>query len=693
MRRITTNQCAKGDNLNDCWRNTGTPVLAMLFFLVTVTVNAQAPWTKPEPGGGQFVGLPLYMEYNNDNSKRDTWHEIYWFESAADQNQETRFYKRSGKRHSSCTDASRVYPHSWEEICPCYDKRGLTGADGAGVGVVVNIAQVRYERKNNFCLNPSKHFGAPKELIIKVPVFLPPAPRLGEYYACPDGSGEITVDVLPDAVWGEKPSLVEWMRYDAATDQHTTLLLDDNNVFSNLQSTLQYNFGTNPLPLELIRVVAGRKIGNCTIYGDTLTIPVTTSIAPPLPNAPQPQVIFNCNAQPVTVTIPNPYGYDGVYWYRDPINPSGPTFAMHDGFTYNYLPAAGLDQLYVEYYRKLESGCRITSVRTPVYFVSQPNMQHYPLSLNGRIFDHRDYNESDCEVNAGIEKQAEHETRPYFYDLPNPNGLTVLEDLIEDFQTSYSDPCLSVSLTITEPRWVVIAGTDLSTAPYTVTQNNVGETVYRVCAENIASAQGDYGFKQYGLQVDVEASLTVCTPTGDQDAGSLDCQMLIKGLQATVQLREAAEITPLGCIFPPEDRIEDLVELNEDCDKREYETVCPDNDPVVLGPTEAEITEAFALNNISFGGEQVADFLKYRWEPATGLSDPQVANPTVTYSSLPVTNGQIQSYTCTVTYIGPGINGLPVNIQYTHCSYVYKCSVCGLDPGTPAGSDALGIGN
>lgn len=639
-------------------------IFFVIIFLLTAScfLLSQDSWDYPKNGETVFTNSFFKLDPNEVNTRRDSWNKIFWFESITDLNQTANFYKTI-QQDGDCASSGRII-FSLESRSPCYTKHDLVDISDASK---FNYGQVKYRRGGPLCLSFNQGYENSVEFIVKVPFFLPPVPQLGEYYTCPDGSVEITVNLSPDVVFSELPTQVVWSKVDILTGNKTKIFVDDIN--SSLTSTLKTNIGTNPLDVETFEVFASKNYDGCIVEGEPVLIPVTSSIGAPL-NPPIPQIISNCEAQSVTVTIPNEYGYDGVFWYKNPIDPNGPLGSIHDGFTYTYTPNEGLDQLYIEYYKLLESGCYIRSNRVPIAFISKPNLSATGLRTNNRIFDYRDFNETDCQVDRD---PVEKTTTPFYYDLPNPRGLNITDSLINDFTSILSYDCNEFTLETTEPKWVVIRASDpLITVDYKETTNALGQKVYRVCADNISQNRGEYGYKDFQLQIRVRGKFTICGGNPENSA-TLDCDLPISGAIVRVITREPGTFTD-NCAFPSDDIFKMMVDVSSECERQQFKTVCQDNQLVTLGPTEAELAAFFTSQGIL--GYNSGE-LSYSWSPAQGLSNSSVANPTISYQSAPNLIGEILTYTLTVTYNGalpPLFGSRPT---YTFCSYVYKCSKCG----------------
>lgn len=645
--------------------------LKILLLCLTTSINAQDGWNSPTNGEGPFVNSPTHLDYKSGESQRHSWHRVYWYENITDREQTTNYHDKSKKIEGNCADGGRIV-YNWDATSPCYNSSDVTDLES---GTKLNYSQVHFREGNSLCLKFEEKWGDLNLFPIKIPVFSPPLPTLGEYYTCPDGSVEITVDIQSDGIFQENPNFVQWKKVDPVTQQ-STIIFTDHNILPQLKSTLKTNIGTNPADIQNFEVFAAKNYNGCIVEGEPMLISVTSSAGAPL-NPPQPQVFTSCNPQQYSITIPNEYNYDGVFWYNNLTDANGPIGSLHDGFSYNYKTSGAIETLYVEYYKQLESGCYIRSPRVPITFVSSPAVGSNVTLDRNVIFDYRDFNEPDCNVSRNL---VEEEITPYYYDLPNPEGLTLTEDLVNEFDLQLNEGCNNFKLFHSEPIWTVVRGSDLNTiSDFNKTTNNLNETVYRVCAENISSIQGKYGYKDYEIVIKIQGELTLCN--GDPDeAIPINCSIRAKSSRTRVSTREPGEITSI-CNFPSDPIFNSLSNTDPNCSRKEYETVCPNNTPTTLGPTEEEILTFFQSqsNIVNFDPNQ----LKYQWTPTSGLSDATIANPIVTFNSIPKPIGQIQKYYLKVTYDGM-VLPFTERPEYNMCSYVYKCSSCG-HTGGPGG--------
>ena len=130
--------------------------------------------------------------------------------------------------------------------------------------------------------------------------------------------------------------------------------------------------------------------------------------------------------------------------------------------------------------------------------------------------------------------------------------------------------------------------------------------------------------------------------------------------------------------------------LDESCEAPSVEEIEQLLNPLNgSGPTceTAEVTRAcpggtYVLGPASNVGE--LPLAQYAWSPTTGLSDPNVRNPTINYEDIPANPYEIITYTLSITTP-------PSGSEQTHCSYIYLCEQCG--PLERLEEDLLNFGN
>lgn len=370
-----------------------------------------------------------------------------------------------------------------------------------------------------------------------------------------------------------------------------------------------------------------------------------------------------------------------------PLAPNGTSFANHDGFSKLFHFSDGMVQTqYVQFYKKIytkedkSEWCYTYSPKVPVIVTFTRNIPSSALPrLRGTgvvIHDYRDFDET-C--------NTESFERTYFHDLPTLNELQISQIITSVGlpPNPITDPCTNISVNFIGLEWTQIDG-DLNLAPYnTLHDPATGKEIFRVCADHISATEGEYSSKKYSAVAKFEFRGEYCSEVGETSVEpfSVTCSFPIENLTYTVRTREPGSVG-LICEIDMETINALSVETGQiNCSNNEIVTVCSDDKDVVIGPTKEE-TKKFAETELGRPILPGATFT-YEWSPSTGISNRNIANPTVNYSAIPVRDGQVKFYSCKITIneVG-GLN----KTEVFHCTYVYKCSECSTElPASPLG--------
>lgn len=608
---------------------------------------------------------------NGQRAELDLYHQLFWFESTDGIPNAENYYYRFPKSEESCGGGSRPDPRDRTgKASACYYQPTLSTSI-----VDKNSAAVRYRRRNRTCTGDRIiTFGDPVDFFVVTPTFLPPLPT-GDYFACEDGTVEISVDIV-DALNPKDvnnpipPTSIVWSKLDPLAQAYIPIYNDVD--IADKKSTLNYDLGSSFAGSEVFRIIAYWKNNTCEVFGKPLTITVNSAVSLPL-NPPQTQIFTSCEDQQRIITIPNPYNYTGVFWYEKEQDALAGTPVIHDGFVDTLTQSQGFRSIWVQYYKTLESGCNVKSAPVPLFFIGKPN-KIFLLNLErgSTIQDHRNYNDLNC--------NSQDPARPTYHDLPLPNKfLTEIED---GFDASLGSQCFDFQINSTELKWEVTSSSDATQLDWTETIDAVGNDVYRVCAEHIRTPNGPYGHKTYQLVAYLDAVINAKSCGVDDTDIPLKCRIPIRGGDVTVYVDEPGEITDNECVAPSPEIINSMVNSYAPCDNIEIEEVCSNGKLVELGPSTEEVKEYF------FGvldvPENFEDLFTYEWIPGgvgdgwtnDGLSSSDIANPTLSYDDIEKDDGQIAHYVCKITFIGAGAI---LATEMIHCAYVYKCSKCRTD--------------
>ncbi len=645
-----------------------TIVVLTLLFGTMGKANSQ-DWDYPSGNTPAFSPRQdIYFQWSAN--PRDMYYYFYWTEYSypADAwyyEHRPNYYQELFTK-SNCIDggtANRLLSHA----SPCYTLSNNSARTSGGVG---NYARVIYERYNGSCTSKDKLNGPEKGFTIKVPTFPPPLPRLGQYYSCADGSVSITVDVKSDIFHNEWPNRVTWYLLNTSDPLHIqrTIIKSDDQVATSHSSTLNYDLGNNLA--AVIEVVPSRQYApDCTVEGLPIQIPVTSAINVPL-MPPKPILVTNCRHENNTVTVPNEYDYDGVFWYENLIGQS-----IASGFTFEIPAGRGLQQYYIEYYVDLGDGCYAKSAKSPVYVYTTQKINSPITEIRG-IYDWRHMDEEDCFVTRD---DATGQAYPYYTDLPD---LSVIQPVIDQLKLAIESTetnCFQISDLKIATYWDVTYSTHTTTEDWYDYQNGV-TSVKRICAENITNNEAEIGLKLYELKATASFNLRYCGASSQLvDGGLISCGIDGSLQKVMVKTKSPGALTDLGCNFPPEALVQSIIEKqNPICDRRNDYTICPKT-KIKTGPTQEELAEYFF--GLGFKPSGWETMFTYSWTPSDGLSSTTTRNPEVGYDGVPVPNYNLMLYKCKITYGG----SLPISQANTlnFCAFIYKCGTCGTIIDTP----------
>jgi hypothetical protein len=473
-----------------------------------------------------------------------------------------------------------------------------------------------------------------RTFIVANGVIVSPIPTT--HFACPNKNYTVTVPNQVDNV-GQIYDGVRW--YEELTEQ-----LAPNPYQDGFSYTRQYD-GLETVEHFLTYYI---KNGACKLesFVRTPTIVIGLDInglTPPLP-----QFRTYCDKGTYTLTIANPDEYDGVLWFEEYDAP----LPVHDGFSYERYFGSFNEVLYVEYYRHNGDDCTQRSVRTPIHVTVFPEVtinvvDGTPILSRIDIYDHRDVFR-EC-----------YDDPQYYHDLRD--GLNVSD--YETFANTYAD---------------YIASRINNVSPFTEFEiTNVGNLQWypneegvdyyqegaelRVCANNITANQGEYGRKTFTLDAEVSYIITTYDANGNElYREPRTCTL--KGVRKKIINNIPPGTTSINekCIPPTVELAEKLLDdgtntSSQQCTTAEVVQTCPD-ETYVLGP--APIAGVLPLTS-------------YSWSPTTGLSNPNIRNPSIDYDDIPVDANQLIRYTLTIT--APDAT----TQREKHCVYIYKCESCG----------------
>ena len=617
----------------------------------------------PGSGASQFVGENIYFEWNSQDA--DRYHGFYWNENYRSNNEWKNGYYLKKDVEGTCGDGTGVFGGNYEGPCPCYNN--IT----EGVSYKTNYAAVYYERaKYPFvCSGTVYGWGDHREFKVKIPMFPLPLIDGTQVFSCPDGTVELTADIRSDVFYNERPTEVTWTMVDVSNPANPvrTRIYTSTDHYWNTKSKLRYKF--SPTFAGLIEVQSKRNYSGCEITSPKAIITVVPGVTLPL-LPPEPILETSCSGENKNITVPNPHNYDGVYWYDNYLSAT----PIWDGFTYQVQVKSGLNELYVEYYKRVgtgSEGCEIKSPRSTVYLYSPPKL--YPAKLEQTtIYDYRHFDDADCDAERDAVEEQQY---PYHTDLLDPLFTNQLTDAILSKIQPPASTCLQLDNLQVNQRWEVVYETESGLEPYAATTDNLNQRVLRVCANNLSSDENILGSKEYALKTNAKMEMHYCDRTGVLKYGrTLTCDLAGSIRRVSVRTVKPGRVTNGICVFPVGDLPEKYIEENNlSCDRRQNVTICAKEEKTI-GPEAEEVANFFFGATLRPPGWET--MFKYEWTGTTdGLSSTTIRNPKVRYNDMGIPDYNMKAYHLKITYTGAApIVPNPGPMHY--CSFVYKCGEC-----------------
>ena len=465
------------------------------------------------------------------------------------------------------------------------------------------------------------------------------------------------------------------------------LLLDNTDLNINKEigrgDSLLVRFGEG----ETKAIAAKAIIKDNACYDNSLmSIPsVLTSLLYPL-TPPLPKYGVACGDEEVCISYQsNLLNYTGMYWYDSKLD--DPLDYIHDGFSFCHKPSGALNSFFVRYYND-KNGCRQYSDASPVFFIKLPQLNtNLPNFSTVEIYDWRDVNASDCETERD---PLNHLRYPFYHDLPSTDALNISTALTSQLNTFLgvlnNTGYIKASSENVYGAWRAMNNPHNASEEFKVRQDELGQDIYRVCAENIQPDQeASEGERRYYLELgysfnmEVYSSPLPLSGIPDTSKNKLIAEELVDNCALAdrfvrnIVLRDFSNPEGEICRFPDESLINEFYN-GESCLRRETHAYCDEDEFVVIGPTEEQVFEMLteSAKNTAVIPQLYHQFTTYQWSPEIALEDPKKARAKVYLNQLPIEKGEIFNYKLYIRYSPPGQN--PVEVDY--CAYLYRCGNC-----------------
>ena len=514
-------------------------------------------------------------------------------------------------RPNSVIINEKVFDETKEGECCCFGGTRFEYIVPCGYSGIFSI-KIDHQRRRDVCIFGNWIDSGESERKFEVIPYIANAPIPEQYIACPGEDYTITLD-NPDNMDGAR-----WY----------SSLLEENYFRDGFSYTQKYDAALTDHYVSYYM-----RDGACITESARRVLAV---ISAPINGLIPPKTQFKtyCKKGNYRINLANPENYSGALWY-DEFNAPTP---IQDGLYLQRFFNDGSKIYYVQYYDD-SNGCRQFSERIPIHVavITQPSVSVEVDGINSfKIYDHRDVPTANCfDLNL------------YYYDLND--GID--EQQIRDEAQVYVNAL--VATLNNESPFTQMTSPNLRNYRWTPSDYYQVNAELRVCADNITNSQGTYGKNKYSYVADFDFTVAIYDINGNEIGREpRSCTLILR--HKWVSNNPPGEILPTEACNPPSvETAQNLLsdQLRANCTTAEVRRICPD-ETITLGPSVPPVTA-----------------LTYSWSPSTGLSNPNVIDPSIHYDDVPVQAYQIMKYTLTIN------DDLVGESEY--CYYIYKCASCG----------------